>query len=284
VSMNPYSVETASGVLTVKFLDVAAGWEQWLLLRSDVHHDSTLCDRELELDHLNKAKARDALIIDGGDLFDAMQSRNDRRRSYEEIRPEYLTNDYYGALVKNTAEEYAPYAANFLVLARGNHETAVLLHGNTDLSSQLAYKLSESGGAPKVGGYEGWIRFTFHIQQTVRQTVRLRYFHGAGGGAAVTKGVIDTNRQAVYLPDADIVLNGHNHQAYLLPVARERLSQAGKVYKDLVWFVRTPGYKHRGGWEREKGHAPAPHGAAWLRFYLDATSSMVKHEIVMDLR
>ena len=48
-------------------------WEQWVLLRSDVHHDNPKCDQDLERKHLDEAKECNAPIIDNGDLFCAKQ-------------------------------------------------------------------------------------------------------------------------------------------------------------------------------------------------------------------
>ena len=71
--MNPYTIEqTSRNVVTVRFKKVSKGWEQWVLLRSDAHHDNIHCNRDLETAHLKKAKERGALIIDAGDLFCAM--------------------------------------------------------------------------------------------------------------------------------------------------------------------------------------------------------------------
>lgn len=281
--MNPYTVEAKQQVVNVRFTDIHAGWEQWVWLRSDAHHDSTLCDRETEYRHLNEAKARGALIVDGGDLFDAMQGAHDRRKSNEEIRPEYLTNNYFGALLKHTFEEYEPYAANWLVLAHGNHESSVTRHSNFDLTSALVDRLNQAGGNVHVGSYDGWVRFMFNVHKNVRTSVNLRYFHGAGASAPVTKGVIETNRQAVTLGNADIILNGHNHQAYIVPLKREVLGRAGGPHFEKMWFVRTPGYKFRGEWEIEKGHSPTLHGGCWLRFYIDSTKSTIRFSLTMEL-
>jgi hypothetical protein len=105
--------------------------------------------------------------------------------------------------------------------------------------------------------------------------VRIKYHHGAGGGGPVTRGTIQTNRQAVYLPDAEICVNGHTHDSWILPIARERLSERGKVSRDLIWFVRTPGYKDEyadgsKGYHVERWAPPKPLGACWVRlFYRD---------------
>ncbi len=102
-----------------------------------------------------------------------------------------------------------------------------------------------------------------------RKSWRVKYFHGAGGEAPVTRGVIQTARQAVYLPDANVVLNGHNHHQYVIPIARERLSNKGRHYSDIQYHVRTPGYKQdygdgTKGWNVERGGVPKPIGAVWM--------------------
>ena len=122
----------------------------------------------------------------------------------------------------------------------------------------------------------------FQFHKTKRTSRRLKYHHGAGGDAPVTKGTIQTNRQAVYLPDADIVVNGHSHNAYVLPLARERLNDKGVVTRDLCYFIRTPGYKDdygdgSGGFAIETWKPPKPLGSVWIRFYLN------KHQIETEV-
>ena len=274
-STTPVVEKTSANVLTVRFGDIALGWEQWLLLSSDRHHDSAKCDRDLEKKHLEKAKQRNALVVDGGDLFDAMQGKFDPRRSYSGLRPEYKVDTYLDEIVADAARFYGPYAQNILMLARGNHDQGIVKNNGVDLISGLTNRLNaDYGGRVATGGYGGWIRFMFKIQKTVRTSINLKYFHGAGGGGPVTRGVIQTNRQAVYLPDADIVLNGHTHDAWILPISRERLSDQGKIYQDKTWYVRTPTYADdygdgSGGWHVERWGPPKPKGCAWVRLYFD---------------
>ena len=58
-------------VSTITVDGIKAGWEQWILLQSDVHFDSVQCDRELFAEHLQEAKRRNAWVMIAGDLFDA---------------------------------------------------------------------------------------------------------------------------------------------------------------------------------------------------------------------
>lgn len=287
--MNPYSIESPErNVLIVRFPEISAGWSQWLMLSTDRHHDNKCCDRELEDKHLKKARQRQALIIDAGDLFCAMQGKYDPRSNMDSIRAEDVGQDYLDRIVSHAARDYGPYAEHWLVIGRGNHETNIRKRHGTDLTSNLVHRLNTVHGArAHVGGYGGWVRFVFKMNGTKSQSINLKYFHGKSTSAPVTKGVIQTNRQAVYLPDASIVLNGHNHDTYHVPIPRERLTQYGNVKRDVVDFVRTPGYKdgwRKGelGYDAEQG-SPKSLGCAWVRLYYDAAESRIERDIFLDV-
>ena len=290
--MNNYTVEANSrNVLTVRFSDISAGWGQWVLLSADRHHDSIHCDRKLELYHLEQAQERGALIIDCGDLFDAMQGKWDPRSSMDDLRPELRTEAYLDEAVKLAAQDYAPFAHHFLMIGYGNHETKIRNRHGTDLISNLVHRLNtEHDGNVFLGAYGGWVRFMFQVNGTKRSTKRLKYHHGAGGGGPVTRGVIQSNRQAVYLPDADFVVNGHTHDSWHVPIARERLSIQGVVRRDLVHFIRTPGYKDEygdggSGFHNERWAPPKPIGAVWLRFFVeDSTNGVIGEEVLQAVK
>lgn len=44
----------------VTFDDISEGWEKWLLLRTDAHHDNPKCDQAMEKKHLDQAMEYDA--------------------------------------------------------------------------------------------------------------------------------------------------------------------------------------------------------------------------------
>jgi len=264
--------QNTPNVHTVVFDNVKAGWEQEILLRGDAHHDNINCDWDFERQHLEEAVRRKAGIIDVGDLFCAMQGKYDPRSSMEALRPEHKTDKYLDALVNTATDFYSPYARNFIVIGRGNHETNITKRHGTDLTDSLTRNLrKEPGAIAFAGGYGGWVRFQFIIQKTVRRIVRLKYFHGAGGGALMSFGTLETRRQASYIPDADIIVNGHSHDNYILPIQRERLSGGGRVVQDCLWCIRTPTYKDEyrdgsGGFHVEGGRPPKPIGAVWIKF------------------
>lgn len=259
-----------AAVIRVPF-DDREGQEFRVLLTSDRHHDNPDCRRDMEYRHLDQAAEINAPVIDLGDLFCAMQGRNDRRGSKSKVRPEHRVGDYFGALIDTAVEDYAPWARQFAVIATGNHETAILRHNEIDLTRRLVAGLQAHGSPVIQGGYRGWVRFQFEgVQSNRRWSKTLYYYHGSGGGGPVTKGVIQTNRRAVYLPDANIVATGHIHESWEVTLTRYRLTSSGREYQDEQLHVQVPTYKDearaRTGWHVETGKPPKPLGARWLVF------------------
>lgn len=272
-------------VLVVNFSEPKAGDECWVMLSADRHHDNPHCRRDIEKRHLDKAVERQAFIIDCGDLFCAMQGKFDPRSAMDDIRKEDVRTDYLDRIVTHAAQDYAPYAKNILLLGHGNHETNILKRHGVDLTSNLVHRLNaEHGGQVHTGFYGGWVQFVFNK----RGLINLKYHHGAGGGGPVTKGTIQTNRQAVYLPDADIVVNGHTHDGWVLPLARERLSIRGVVQRDLLWFARTPGYKDEyadgsSGFHNEQWRPPKPLGCVWVHLWYNGGSHAMNIELIPEM-
>lgn len=278
-------------VLAVHLNVSGEGWEKWFMLRSDVHHDSASNARQLQKKHLERARELKAEILDFGDLFDAMQGRYDKRKSYPDMRKEYLHGlvdgkDYLNLIVDDAVDFYSKYADLYLLQGIGNHEDSISKHADVNLIDLFVKGLQDKGGIIQKGGYSGWVQFFFTINKTQRQSVNLHYTHGYGGGGPVTRDVIQSNRQAVYLPDADIVLAGHTHDNWVLPISRHRISSAGVLYQDLQYHVRTPGYKNDygdgyGGWHVQRGGPPKPNGCVFLRFYRE--SGVIKINLIPEV-
>lgn len=229
-----YTANFTDDVLTVR-MEIGEGWEQWFLLQSDEHWDNPHCDRALHRRHHEQAKQRGAGILKFGDFFCAMQGKYDPRSSKDSIRPEHQTVNYLDALVDTAADYLAPYAANIALLCPGNHETAILKRLETNLTQRLAGKVGV-----QAGGYSGFIRFLFSRGDGGRLSHSLYWHHGYGGSAPVTKGVIQANRRAVFLPDPTWVVTGHIHQHWFMTQSRVRLSSSGKVYHDEQIHASLP--------------------------------------------
>lgn len=269
--MKSYTTEqTNADVLTVRMDSVKAGWEQWFLLMSDVHWDNPHCDRGLFHKHLRQARERGAGVFILGDFFCAMGGRFDKRANKELLRPEHQVSNYFDALTDTATDDLSPYAEILEQITPGNHETAILKHNETDLTARLCKALGV-----RQGGYAGYVRFMFSRGDSGRTSKTLFYHHGWGGGGPVTKGVIDTNRLAVWQPDADICVLGHIHESYYLEIERQRLSDSGQVYLEAQRHLRTATYKNEhnlaGGWHIERGAAPKPLGGWWIKFFHDSS-------------
>jgi len=269
------------GTLILTFPNVKAGFEQWFLLSSDRHWDSPDSDRAMQKRHLEQAVERNAMVFDFGDLIDGMGGRNDRRMTKSGIRAEFNVDGYFTELINQAVDWFKPYAKQFKLIATGNHESAVLKHNEVDLTRQIVRLLNAEANANIVPGkYAGWIRLQFQRSNNASAGRHLiRYTHGSGGSSPVTRGVIQTNRRAVWLPDADTIISGHVHQNWLVTIPRERITERGRVYFDEQNHLQLPSYKRASlheGFAAERGFAPTPIGAWWLRFWFE--NEQMKHE------
>lgn len=267
---------TVKGAVTTIELALDIGETQQFYFTSDVHRDSVYCNRKFFEQDMEESVDRRAGIFLIGDLNDAMQGRFDFRRDMSMLRPDHRRPDYYDYIVEDTIKGLSPYVEHLEFISPGNHELSVLKNANTYLSDRIVQGLNKlSSRKITHGGYGGWIRVMIKEGTGRGGTIKIKYFHGAGGEAPVTRGAIQTNRQAVYLPDADIVINGHSHNSYVIPITRERIGNKGGLYFDTQYHIRTPGYMQSygdgtTGWEVTRGGVPKPLGGAFIQ--ITATS------------
>ena len=256
-----------------------SGHEQTLLLISDVHYDSKSCERVLLKQTLDKALEKNAIILFNGDFFDMMQSRNDKRSMKGSLRKEYLGDNYFDLVIEDAYEFLKPYAKNILVMADGNHETAITKNYETNPLERLCYMLRKEGGSnTQHTGYQGWLVLTFNHQNN-NASYYIKMHHGSGGNARVTKGIIEHNRMGTYVEGADLIWLGHTHTQYCVHSTIERITSSNVYNVDLhkVYHIRTGCWKQEykeGGWAVEKGFGPSEIGGYWVeismkRIYID---------------
>lgn len=261
--MPSFSVEKLD-VGTARIVAPLIRGERWFLLRTDSHHDSKYFAEGLSKQHLDTIKEKDGIIIDNGDLFDAMQRRDDPRRSEGDTHEAELgQSNPLGKMVRRVGLDLLPYRDCWAILGHGNHETTFAKFTGIDLTQELAKELK----TPIAVGYETYIEIVL-VHGKKRFPIKLYRHHGSGGSSPVTKGVIGTARRSYV--DADIIFTGHIHQGWVMPEVRDDF-RGGKRYRRLIWHVQGPGYKDPrrfkdGGFEIEKGFQPAPIGAHFVRF------------------
>ena len=246
-----------------------------VLLISDIHWDNPKCNRDLLKRHLDQAVALGADILFNGDTFCLMQGAYDPRKNKSDIRPEHNKANYLDAVVNDAVEWFSPYASNIKVIGYGNHETNILKRQETDVIDRFVFGLnSKNGTNVQVGGYGGWIVYTFSRSEarTANVSYKIKYFHGSGGGGPVTKGTIQFNRMSTMVEGADMIWMGHVHEDHELSYTIERLSAQHKVHLKEILMVRTPTYKEeynegKGGWHVERGAPPKALGGRWLELH-----------------
>lgn len=242
--------------------------EKRLLLISDIHFDGVKCDRNLFYKHLSEAKATDAGVFIFGDLFDLMQGRFDPRGNYSELRPEYKKCTYIDEVIEDVAEKLMPYKEVIKFLGRGNHETNIEKRMMVSPLDRVASLLNKEGGHVHVGGYAGWLQLRARRGVSVT-TTNLHYHHGYGGNAKRSKGVLSADLDQKDFPDAAIIVRGHDHQKWHIPVMTDRLLHHGVVEQRTVHHMRLGSYKKLGdrftGWETEKGFSTPRLGGWWIK-------------------
>lgn len=271
-------------VITIRMEPDNPSWRQDFLLRSDAHRDNQYNVWSVEKKHLDEAHRRGAGILDFGDLCCVMQGRFDKRLDYDQLRPELRVGakKYLDTVVEFNSESYLPYAHNWILMGLGNHEDSIVDKHQTNLTDRIAERLRARNSPVRTGPYHGWVRFMFKFCTTHRQSYRLWYHHGYGGGGPVTMDVIQTNRQAVYLTNANFIVSGHTHDSFHITRRRETLRDDGVPILEDVEFVKCPGYKceYRSGlgFANKVGRQPKPLGAHWLTFFRDG--DRISYEIM----
>jgi hypothetical protein len=253
---------------------------QEFLLISDLHWDNPHCDRGLLKNHLDEAVKRNAAIILNGDTYCCMAGKYDRRADKSLIRPEHNTDRYFDAIVDTSVEWFAPYAKNILLIGYGNHETAIIKHGETDLLQRFASTLNyATGSAVQVGGYGGTIDIRV-LHDTIRGVnFVVHYFHGHSGGGAVSRGVIHDQRLLAGTEGYDLTWMGHVHELYYHQNMIHRYDRSTKtLLQKPIHQLRTATYKEEWdggymGFHTERGRGPKPLGGYWMKLETSRNSS-----------
>lgn len=284
--MNKFTVKRLTdSTIEITFYDVTKKNLPRALLTGDRHHDNPRCDRRLEKKHLTQALKYNAPTIDVGDAWDLMQGKYDPRKTYTGLREEYSTGEEYLDLVEEEGVEfYKPFGDILALFSKGNHESSVLKRVGTNIPKRVAKGIRREtrNRWPFYGNYAGWVIFRFlRPKGNLITSLSLKYHHGYGGGGPVTKGVIQTNRRAVYLPDAAVIVTAHIHEAWALPIIQERVSQQGVSSQRVAWHISTPTYQNdygdgTDGYHVEQGRPPKPMGCVWLNFELYNKSRRVR--------
>lgn len=208
-----------------------------------------------------------------------MQGKYDKRASKDDIRPEHNNSNYLGSLVDTAAEWFRPYAKNFVVIGHGNHEMGIAKRHEFHLIPSLISQLNAGSIDHQIyyGGFSYWVIVSLpYLNQEGERMKSYSYIihcdHGWGGGAQVTKDLIQHQRRAAYI-QADIIATGHTHDFFV--TENEILSVdvgTGAVVQRTQTHIKIPPYKDEyqdgfSGWHVETGKPPKPKGACAVEFF-----------------
>lgn len=222
-----------------------------ITLQSDHHIGAHDTDYEKMVRELDIAKAHGDRVVFNGDLFDLIFPFDSKRYSPDTLHPKLQgRRDVLNASLDFAFDLLAPYAEIIDCIGMGNHEASVEKYHSTDIVMLLIEKLQATlpAGSKHVihyGGKLGFVQYKFrHRAGGNVRTIDLFYFHGAGGSAPVTKGMIDFNRTNQYV-EADIIWLGHKHNRFIdTTPQRVRCPRDGDqpIVKPMI-HVMTGGYR-----------------------------------------
>ena len=195
-------------------------------------------------------------------------------RNKSDIRPEHNNAMYLDSIVETAVEWFSPYAHLLTVIGYGNHETAIIKFQETDILSRFVKLLNiKNGTNVQVGGYGGWMVVTQLLRgERNTRTMKIRYFHGSGGGGVVTKGALNLTRALEMYEDFDVFTMGHIHENASRNDVRDRIQQGGDIYRQeqrQLHLMLTGTYKEEygdgsKGWHVERGAPIKPVGGRIL--------------------
>lgn len=261
-----------------------------LALLSDLHWDNPKCDRNLLKKHLDYCLEHDIKVMLNGDTFCLMQGKFDPRRSKKDIRPEHNKVNYLDAVIEDAVEWFSPYASILTVIGYGNHETGIIKNVETDPLQRFVDLLNYKCNSNVItGGYGGWL--VLNINETKKSTrktsVKIKYFHGSGGGGIVTKGALNLTRMLEMAEGFDVFCMGHIHENSSRNDVREELiTTAGnfEIRLKQIHLAITGTYKEEYsdgymGWHVERGAPPKPIGGRILNIYVNRERTIDEDKI-----
>jgi len=249
-----------------------------IAMLSDIHWDNPKCDWNQLKNDLDFCLDNSIPIHINGDMFCLMQGRGDNRRNKSDIRPEHNNAKYLDSIVETAVEWWSPYAHLLTVIGYGNHETAIIKWQETDILARFVKLLNiKNHTNVQTGGYGGW----FIVNQAVREkptgahstrSIKIKYFHGSGGGGVVTKGALNLTRALEMYEDFDVFTMRHIHENAARNDARDVCTQGSNKYRNVqkqLHMMLTGTYKEEygtggKGWHVERGAPIKPVGGRIL--------------------
>jgi UDP-2,3-diacylglucosamine pyrophosphatase LpxH len=198
---------------------------------SDLHLDSPYTDLKKVKKLFEDAKKQGYKIIIIGDLLDVMGGKYDRRTIKGDLRPEHNVDNYINKVCEDAADFLAPYLDEILLVTAGNHEKEIDKRMECYLLEFIDLYIHKKTGRSLnwTQEYAGYIRLHGKRPKSKESLLTKIFFnHGKDGNATMSFGVLNVKRNAAVI-DADILVSGHIHKNFSLPLNRLYLSNKGVI-------------------------------------------------------
>lgn len=218
-----------------------------IFFMSDLHIEDNDFDEKRFLQDIDRAVKTGQRIFLGGDMFSLILAKDMKRftGSRAKVKKQKAIDAYINEGIRYATEVLTPYADHIDFIGTGNHESTTVKFNGIDPSQYViaALNLARSDKLQPIRrlGYKGFIdlRFCRKNDRGRFKTMRIWYDHGRGGGAAVTKGMIDMNRTLAAVEGVDVIWLQHKHVRWAdMGIGRYSSNCDGVPYvRDIVGMI-----------------------------------------------
>lgn len=207
----------------------------------DYFHDSVVCKKRLK-----EAIDNNYRIFIGGDTFSIIvHSDKKRYRKGEDTRK---SSALHNENIEFAIEYFKPFVNFIDMICIGNHECSAIDYNHLDpmpfVIRELNLLRDKKLDPIYYGGYRGFTRLKFQYgKDHATRCVEIFRYHGSGGSAPITKGMIDIARiRAEFF--ADLYWLQHKHTGILDPhIKTFKLRSGNTQVKEVKQYAfYTPGY------------------------------------------
>ena len=261
-------------------------WNQLCCL-SDLHFGSQACDKSKLINYLDEAVEKKARILIIGDIFDLLLPK-DMKRFKLSVLDDFLKDkdDIINTVVNEFYKLMQPYIHLIDLISLGNHEDDLIKYHSINPIYLVVEKMNQYLKEKKInhkvihGGYIGYLQYVIKLDHSQNGSTgscfNILYFHGKGGEAPVSKGMIDINRmKANFL--YDLHLFGHKHNLFadsslsVIPSSNGIVSFRPCKAVQCGTFHKTYNKKDVGNvsFAERSGFAPKETGGSFVKFRWD---------------
>ena len=214
----------------------------WLYPLFDIHLGSAACDEKLlRRDVAEIASKKNALVILGGDMIDAINHQDQKRYNGSQLAPWCRTeddiDDIEAAQIDMLAGILHPIQDKIIAIVEGNHEYASGHHNGRSIYKDICARLAGSQRMSELAlGVEGFLVLTFSRKSAGQKSPKAHTWpmtiytrHGFGGGRK-KGGKINNLSDVMYAYDCDLALSGHVHDKLYTSVVRTGPGNGRKPY------------------------------------------------------